>query len=48
MIKCYGKTDFINKPYTNDDDPKTTQSTFSWKLNSTVFIDFPPYFTMVN
>lgn len=38
----------MNNPDSNDTDPNNKQSTFSLKLSSTVFIDFPPYFIIVN
>ena len=38
----------VNKPYTKDDEPNTKHNKFSLKVNSTVFIDFPPYLIIVN
>ncbi len=43
-----GKIVFVNRPYTNDDEPNTKHNKFSLKVSSTVFIDFPPYLTIVN
>lgn len=48
MIKLAGKTNLINNPDTKDDEPNTKHKRFSWNVNSTVFIDFPPYLIIVN
>lgn len=38
----------MNKPDNKDDEPNTKHNKFSWKVSSTVFIDFPPYLIIVN
>ena len=47
-MRFSGKNVLTNKPAINEKVPKIMQSKFSLKLSSTVFIDFPPYLTMVN
>ena len=48
MIKFAGNNDLITNPANNDDEPIIKHKRFSWKLSSTVFIDFPPYLIIVN
>lgn len=48
MIKFYGNNAFMNNPLINEVDPSNKHSKFSENESSTVFIDFPPYFTIVN
>lgn len=48
IIKLWGRISFINSPDKRVEDPNKIHKRFSWKDNSTVFIDYPPYFTIVN
>jgi hypothetical protein len=48
MIRFSGRIVFINSPPIKDKLPNNMQSKFYLKLSSTVFIDFPPYFIIVN
>ena len=48
MIKLAGKANLMNNPEIKELDPNTKQSKFSLKVNSTVFIDLPPYLTIVS
>lgn len=48
MIKLAGKITLINNPEMIEDEPNKRQKRFSLKESSTVFIDLPPYLTIVN
>lgn len=48
IIKLYGKANLINNPDNKDDEPKIIHKRFSLNESSTVFIDSPPYLTIVN
>ena len=48
MIKLLGRANLMTKPDNKVEEPNKIQSKFSWNVRSTVFIDSPPYFTIVN